>query len=124
MRIKKEEAERFSRQLEEQVQERTEKEPAVLARKHAAVQKPSGQPVSKVTVVGMRVDEALPVVDKAIDQALLHGADKLEIIHGVGTGRLMKAIREHLKDHGCVSSFVPGEATAGGAGITVVEIKG
>ncbi len=108
----------------EQVQERTEKEPAVPARKHTAVQKPSGQPVSKVTVVGMRVDEALPVVDKAIDQALLHGADKLEIIHGVGTGRLMKAIREHLKDHGCVSSFVSGEATAGGAGITVVEIKG
>jgi DNA mismatch repair protein MutS2 len=108
----------------EQVQERTEKELAVPARKHAAVQKTSGQPVSKVTVVGMRVDEALPVVDKAIDQALLHGADKLEIIHGVGTGRLMKAIRDHLKDHRCVSSFVPGEATAGGAGITVVEVKG
>jgi DNA mismatch repair protein MutS2 len=108
----------------EQAQERTEKEPAVPARKHTAVQKPSEQPVSKVTVVGMRVDEALPVVDKAIDQALLHGADKLEIIHGVGTGRLMKAIREHLKDHGCVSSFVSGDATAGGAGITVVEVKG
>jgi DNA mismatch repair protein MutS2 len=108
----------------EQVQERTEKEPAAPARKHASGQKPSGQPVSRVTVVGMRVDEALPVVDKAIDQALLHGADTLEIIHGVGTGRLMKAIREHLNDHRCVSSFTSGDATAGGAGITVVEIKG
>ena len=47
----------------------------------------------------MRVDEALPAVDKAIDQAMLHSVDRLEIIHGVGTGRLMKAIREHVKGH-------------------------
>jgi DNA mismatch repair protein MutS2 len=108
----------------EQTQERAEKGSAALARKPASAPIPSGQPISKITVVGMRVDEAIPVVDKAIDQALLCGVDKLEIIHGIGTGRLMKAIREHLKDHGCVSSFGSGDVAAGGEGITVVEVKG
>ncbi len=52
----------------------------------------------KVNVIGMRVEEALPVVDKAIDTALLEGADTVEVIHGRGTGRLMAAIHEHLEN--------------------------
>ena len=93
-------------------------------KKASYIQEPSGQSVSKVNVIGMRVDEALPAVDKAIDQAMLHSVDHLEIIHGVGTGRLMKAIREHVKDHPYVSRFAPGDAATGGAGVTVVDIKG
>lgn len=88
------------------------------------MQQHSSAAVGKVTVVGLRVDEALPIVDKALDQALVEGSDMLEIVHGVGTGRLKKAIQDHLKNHRCVSSFFSGDATAGGAGITIVEIKG
>jgi dsDNA-specific endonuclease/ATPase MutS2 len=36
----------------------------------------------------------------------------------------MKAIREHVKDHPYVASFAPGDTAAGGAGVTVVDIKG
>ncbi len=88
------------------------------------VQQHASTPVGKVTVVGLRVDEALPIVDRALDQALVQGVDRLEIVHGVGTGRLKKAIQNYLKNHRCVSSFVSGDMTAGGAGITIVAIKG
>ena len=99
--------------------ERVQRAPAA-----PVVQQPSGPGVARVNVIGMHVDEALPAVDKAIDRALLQGSDTLEIIHGVGTGRLMKAIRDHVKDHQCVSRFAAGDHATGGAGITIVEIKG
>jgi DNA mismatch repair protein MutS2 len=108
----------------EQVREQEQHQSGPQQRKADFIQEPSGQAVNKVNVIGMRVDEALPAVDKAIDQAMLHSVDRLEIIHGVGTGRLMKAIREHVKGHQFAASFAPGDAAAGGAGVTVVIIKG
>jgi DNA mismatch repair protein MutS2 len=76
----------------------------------------------EVNVIGMRVDEALPIVEKAIDQALLGALPSLHIIHGKGTGRLKKAIRDYLSGHKLVRSFQSGEAGIGGEGVTVVEM--
>ena len=78
---------------------------------------------SQVNVIGMRVDEAIPVVEKAIDNALLNGFSELEIIHGIGTGRLKKAIAELLKEHSSVKGFKSGDPKRGGHGVTIVEIK-
>ncbi|MCX5886761.1 MAG: endonuclease MutS2 [Proteobacteria bacterium] len=83
----------------------------------------TSQPSSQINVIGMRVDEAIPVVEKAIDRALLNGFSELEIIHGIGTGRLRKAIREYLKEHSSVKEFKSGESKKGGTGVTIVEIK-
>jgi DNA mismatch repair protein MutS2 len=77
----------------------------------------------RVNVIGMRVDEALPLVDKAIDQALIRGLEQIEIIHGLGTGRLKEAIRKHLKEHSYVKHFGSDEQSRGGAGVTQVEIE-
>ena len=77
----------------------------------------------KVNVIGMRVEEALPVVDKAVDTALLEGADTVEIIHGRGTGRLMAAIHEHLKASPYVETFAQGAQAEGGSGLTIIHIK-
>ena len=78
---------------------------------------------SQVNVIGMRVDEAIPVVEKAIDNALLNGFSELEIIHGIGTGRLRKAIREYLKENSSVRNFKSGDPKKGGHGVTILEIK-
>ena len=77
----------------------------------------------RVNVIGMRVDEALPFVDKAIDHALLKGLEKIEVIHGLGTGRLKEAIRKHLKEHSYVKQFGSDELSPGGAGVTQVTIQ-
>jgi len=76
----------------------------------------------ELKVIGLRVEEALPRVDRAIDEAFLAGLKELEIIHGAGTGRLRKAIREHLREHAFVKAFLPGGPGRGGDGVTVVEI--
>jgi len=76
----------------------------------------------EIKVIGLRVEEALPLVDKAIDEAFLGGLKELEVIHGSGTGRLRQAIREYLQEHGSVKSFLPGGPGRGGNGVTVVEI--
>lgn len=77
----------------------------------------------KINVVGMRIFDALPLVDKAIDSAILSGITKLDIIHGIGTGRLRKAIRDHLRTHSLVENFDSADLSQGGAGVTVVEIR-
>ncbi len=76
-----------------------------------------------LNIIGLRVDEALPLVDKLLDQAVLHGCRQVDIIHGIGTGRLQHAVRQHLRQHSMVKQFHPGESTQGGRGVTVVEIK-
>ena len=94
-------------------------------KKPAGSMAPAADPAfaRKVTVIGMRVEEALPVVDKAVDTALLEGAETVEIIHGRGTGRLMAAIHEHLKASPYVESFAPGTNAEGGSGLTIIHIK-
>ena len=77
----------------------------------------------RVNVIGMTVDEALPIVDRTIDHALIRGLDTIEIIHGLGTGRLKEAIRKHLKEHSYVKQFGSDEQSRGGAGVTQVEIQ-
>jgi len=77
----------------------------------------------KINAIGMTVDEALPIVDRAIDHALIRGLENIEIIHGLGTGRLKEAIRKHLKEHNYVKSFGSDEQSRGGAGVTLVQIQ-
>ena len=71
----------------------------------------------------MTVDEALPIVDRTIDHALIKGLERIEIIHGLGTGRLKAAIRKHLNNHSYVKSFWSDDQSRGGAGVTQVEIQ-
>ncbi|MBN1881547.1 MAG: Smr/MutS family protein [Deltaproteobacteria bacterium] len=89
-------------------------------RRGAAHYDVTSDPVTEVNIIGMRVEEAIPVVDKAIDNALLSGMNQIDIIHGIGTGRLKKAIREHVKEHMHVSDVRHVEANAG---VTTVELR-
>jgi DNA mismatch repair protein MutS2 len=72
-----------------------------------------------LNLVGLRVDEALPLVDRLLDQALLHGTERVDIIHGVGTGRLKQAVWEHLRHHAAVKDLHPDA----NPGVTVVDLK-
>ncbi len=50
----------------------------------------------ELNVMGMRVEEALNTLDRFLDRAVVEGIPRVKILHGIGTGRLMQAIREHL----------------------------
>jgi DNA mismatch repair protein MutS2 len=77
---------------------------------------------SQLNVIGLTVEDAIPKVDQFIDQALLHGLEKIHIIHGIGSGRLRNAIGKYLQGHRGVKHFAPGDGMRGGGGITVVEL--
>ena len=66
------------------------------------------------------VDEALENLGFFLDKAFLAGLPWARIIHGMGTGRLRKAVRDILKEHPQVDHFEPGKEGEGGDGVTVV----
>jgi DNA mismatch repair protein MutS2 len=70
---------------------------------------------------GATVQEALEVLDRYLDDASLAGLDQATIIHGMGTGALRDAVREHAGAHPLVKSWRPGGRGEGGDGATIVE---
>jgi DNA mismatch repair protein MutS2 len=92
-------------------------------RKEVSVNPPVSDTTGKINVVGLRVDDAIPLVDKAIDNAVLNGITRLDIVHGIGTGRLREAIKSHLKLHNYIENFRTADLSQGGVGVTVAEIK-
>jgi len=106
-----------------QVTEEEEKKETGIQKGHPYFKGEIQEPRSQLNVIGLTVEDALPKVDKFIDQALLHGLEKIHILHGVGSGRLRKAIGQYLNGHRAVKNFSPGETMRGGRGITIVELK-
>ncbi len=76
----------------------------------------------ELNIIGYRVDDAIPLIDKTIDRALVSGGFTLRIIHGFGTGRLRDAIRGHLKEVSFVKSVRSADPKFGGDAITIVEL--
>jgi DNA mismatch repair protein MutS2 len=76
----------------------------------------------RLDVRGVRVDEALREIDRALDAALKESAPGLVILHGQGAGALKNAIREYLSFSHYVKSYRPGHANEGEDGVTVVEL--
>jgi len=77
---------------------------------------------TSVNLIGLTVDEAISELEKVLDRAFLSGKSRLTVIHGLGTGRLMRAIREYLSGHRQVAHMRAGEAYEGGEAVTVVEL--
>ncbi|HEX7591797.1 MAG TPA: endonuclease MutS2 [Candidatus Limnocylindrales bacterium] len=69
---------------------------------------------------GARVEEALEVLDRYVDDASLAGLGQATIIHGMGTGALRDAVRDHAGAHPLVKSWRPGERGEGGDGATIL----
>ena len=72
---------------------------------------------------GLDTMEALPVLDKYIDDAFIAGLREVQINHGRGTGALRKFVHEYLHNHRLVKSFRDGAYHEGGIGVTIVELN-
>jgi DNA mismatch repair protein MutS2 len=83
----------------------------------------NGIPPKEINIIGYRVDDAIPLIDKTIDRALVEGQMTLRIIHGFGTGRLREAIRDHLREVPIVKKFCSADSQFGGDAVTVVELS-
>ena len=106
-----------------QVTDENEKKRTEISKDQPLLKGTVDEPSSQLNVIGLTVEDALPKVDKFIDQALLHGLEKVQIIHGVGSGRLRDAIGRYLSGHRAVKSLSSGETMKGGRGVTFVELR-
>lgn len=97
--------------------------PSLPARAGYTVQKEMGiHP--EINLLGKTVDEALPLVDKLLDDALWAGLGQVTLIHGKGTGKLKEGLRAYLQEHPLVRSMRGGAAGEGSSGVTVVVLVG
>lgn len=77
----------------------------------------------EVNLIGMTVDEAIPVLDKYLDDAYLAHLDQVRVVHGRGTGALKAGIHKHLKRLKYVKEFRLGEFGEGDTGVTIVTFR-
>jgi DNA mismatch repair protein MutS2 len=81
-------------------------------------------PVSReIDLRGKLGDEAIALVEKFLEDAYVAGLQRVDIIHGKGTGALRRKVSEYLKEHPYVRLFRLGNWNEGGAGVTVVELQ-
>ncbi|MBC7218041.1 MAG: endonuclease MutS2 [Candidatus Caldatribacterium sp.] len=79
---------------------------------------------NEVTIRALRADEALLVLEKYLDRAVLAGFKTVYIIHGKGEGKLRQVTHEFLRNHPHVEDFRLGRPEEGGLGVTVVTLRG
>ena len=72
---------------------------------------------------GRRADEARSELENFLDRAVLSGHQRLEVVHGKGTGALRREVRDVLEHSPVVSNFELAPEEAGGDGMTRVELK-
>ena len=77
----------------------------------------------EINLIGMTVDEAIPVLDKYLDDAYLSHLNQVRVVHGRGTGALKAGVHRHLKKLKYVKDFRLGEFGEGDSGVTIVTFK-
>ncbi|NBH72379.1 endonuclease MutS2 [Clostridiaceae bacterium] len=77
----------------------------------------------EINLLGMTVDEAIPQLDKYLDDAYIAHLQQVRIVHGKGTGALRSGIHKHLKRVKTIKEFHLGEFGEGDAGVTIVIFK-
>lgn len=74
-------------------------------------------------VRGKRVEEALSLLEKYIDEAQLLSEKEFRILHGKGFGILKTVLRDYLRTNRNVQGFRSEILELGGEGITIVNLK-
>lgn len=78
--------------------------------------------LDEIQVRGQTLDEALPQIEKFIDEGFRAGMPRLRVVHGKGTGKMRNAVRAMLSKHPLVKSYDFAAPAEGGEGVTVVEV--
>jgi DNA mismatch repair protein MutS2 len=78
---------------------------------------------SEIDLRGMMTDEAVAVLERFLDTAMMGKLETVTIIHGKGTGAVRKAVRDYCKRSRYIKSFRPGHYGEGEDGVTVAELR-
>ena len=75
----------------------------------------------ELDVRGERVNDAIEIVMRYIDDAIMLGVPSVRILHGKGTGALREEIQKYVRTVPGVSSAADEHIQLGGSGVTVVK---
>ena len=78
---------------------------------------------TEVNLIGMTTDEAVPAMEKYLDDAYLAHMPSVRVVHGRGTGALKNACHKRLRQLKYIKDFRLGEFGEGGTGVTIVTFK-
>lgn len=76
----------------------------------------------ELDIRGLRYEEAEQELRRYVDNAVLQGRDRLEIIHGKGEGVLQQAVRNVLSELPIVADYQFAPPESGGFGKTIVTL--
>ncbi|MCL2125592.1 MAG: endonuclease MutS2 [Oscillospiraceae bacterium] len=91
-----------------------------LARSDAMLREVAASP--EIDLRGMAVDEAIPVMERFLDNARLAKLEIVTVIHGKGTGVLRQAVQQCLRQQRGLKSFRLGRYGEGEDGVTIIEL--
>lgn len=78
---------------------------------------------TELNIVGRTELDAMTEVEFFIDQAIVNNFEEIKIIHGVGEGILLKAVRNYLKGNKNVLEYRRGKYGEGENGVTIIKLK-
>lgn len=77
----------------------------------------------RLDIRGKKYEDAEIEIIKFLDNAMMGNVDRVEILHGKGTGVLKQLTHSILRTHHGVKNFYFAPIESGGDGITIVEFK-
>ncbi|MDO9535508.1 MAG: endonuclease MutS2 [Bacillota bacterium] len=107
----------------DELKEKQLKKKEEVAKSRALMWEKSGSVSHKLDLRGLNLEEAIIKVEKHLDDAILAGLDRIDLIHGKGTGRLRSGLQEYLQGRNHLQSYRLGDQGEGGSGVTIVYLK-
>ncbi|NLF25409.1 MAG: hypothetical protein GX589_07095 [Deltaproteobacteria bacterium] len=77
----------------------------------------SKEKIRRLDLHGLRVAEAMNQVESAINRAILCNQERLEILHGIGSGKIKEALHRYLEQLVVVKNF---KLEPSNPGVTVI----
>ena len=92
-----------------------------LAKSEAKLRELAAKP--ELDLRGMQTDEAIPILERFLDNARLAKLNTVSIIHGKGTGAMRQAVHQALRrEQGRIKAFRLGRYGEGEDGVTIIEL--
>lgn len=85
-----------------------------------SINRQNGPNSVKIDLHGKTVEQAIGVLEEAVNRAVLQGTKQIDIVHGLGTGRVKAAVHKYLNS---LESFIAYSIHANNPGVTVARIK-
>lgn len=74
---------------------------------------PSARPSASLDLHGLTVDEAIRKLDTWLDAVILSDLSHVKVVHGLGTGRVQRAVHDRLQAFKAVKRFAVNQWNAG-----------